>query len=102
MKQCEKIVLDVEGVVLEVGCGFGMNFDFYDQDKVKYLYVIELVEGMVKCVKQVWIEGVYEMLCDIYMCGVEVVLFDDNSVDMVVVIFVLCIIFDWESFLIEL
>ncbi len=102
MQQREKIVPDAEGVVLEVGCGSGTNFDLYDQDKVKHLHAIEPAEGMVKRAKQAWTEGAYETPCDIHTCGAEAVPLDDNSVDTAVVTFVLCTIPDWESSLTEL
>ncbi|MEC7290599.1 MAG: class I SAM-dependent methyltransferase [Pseudomonadota bacterium] len=102
MKQREKIVPDAEGVVLEVGCGSGTNFDLYDQDKVKHLHAIEPAEGMVKRAKQAWTEGAYATPCDIHTCGAEAVPLDDNSVDTAVVTFVLCTIPDWESSLTEL
>lgn len=102
MKQREKIVPEAEGVVLEVGCGSGTNFDLYDQSKVSHLHAIEPAEGMVKRAQQAWTEGEYETPCDIHTCGAEAVPLDDKSVDTAVVTFVLCTIPDWESSLSEL
>jgi len=102
MKQRAKIVPEAEGVVLEVGCGSGTNFNLYDETKVKHLHAIEPAEGMVKRARKAWAEGRRDTPCDIHLCGAEAVPLDDNSVDTAVVTFVLCTIPDWESSLTEL
>ncbi len=102
MKQREKIVPLAEGVVLEIGCGSGTNFDLYDDDKVSHLHAIEPAEGMVKRARSAWADGHRDTPCDIHCCGAEAVPLDDNSVDTAVVTFVLCTIPDWESSLSEL
>ncbi len=102
MKQRAKIVPEAEGVVLEVGCGSGTNFDLYDTSKVTHLHAIEPAEGMVKRARATWDEKQRETPCDIHTCGAEAVPLDDNSVDTAVVTFVLCTIPDWESSLQEL
>ena len=102
MKQREKIVPEAEGVVLEVGCGSGTNFDLYDPAKVKHLHAIEPSEGMIQRAKTTWDEMPRETSCDIHLCGAEAVPLDDDSVDTAVVTFVLCTIPDWQSSLQEL
>lgn len=102
MKQREKIVPEAEGVVLEIGCGSGTNFDLYDAAKVSHLHAIEPAEGMVKRAREAWDEGNRETSCDIHCCGAEAVPLEDKSVDTAVVTFVLCTIPDWEASLSEL
>lgn len=102
MKQRAKIVPEADGVVLEVGCGSGTNFDLYDPAKVKHLHAIEPSEGMIQRAKTTWDEVPRETPCDIHLCGGEAVPLDDNSVDTAVVTFVLCTIPDWQSSLQEL
>ena len=102
MKQRAKIVPEAEGVVLEVGCGSGTNFDLYNQSKVKHLHAIEPHAPMVERAKKAMAEGDYDFPSDIYMCGAEAVPLDDNSVDTAVVTFVLCTIPDWRASLVEL
>lgn len=102
MKQRAKIVPEAEGVVLEVGCGSGTNFDLYDTAKVKHLHAIEPSEGMILRAKEAWAATSRETPCDIHLCGAEDVPLDDNSVDTAVVTFVLCTIPDWQSSLQEL
>jgi len=102
MKQRAKIVPEADGVVLEVGCGSGTNFDLYDPAKVKHLHAIEPSEGMILRAKETWDATRRETPCDIHHCGGEAVPLDDNSVDTAVVTFVLCTIPDWQSSLQEL
>lgn len=102
MKQREKIVPEAEGVVLEIGCGSGANFDLYDPSKVKHLYAIEPAEGMVKRAQRTWSDAQRETPCDIHCCGAEAIPLDDKSVDTAVVTFVLCTIPDWQAALGEL
>ena len=102
MKQRAKIVPEAEGVILEVGCGSGTNFDLYDATKVKHLHAIEPSEGMIQRAKATWDATARETPCDIHLCGAEAVPLEDNSVDTAVVTFVLCTIPDWQSSLQEL
>ncbi len=102
MKQRAKIVPEAEGVVLEVGCGSGTNFELYDQSKVTHLHAVEPAVGMVKRAEKAWAEGAYTAPCSIHTCGAEAVPLEDNSVDTAVVTFVLCTIPDWQASLSEL
>ncbi|MEM7328287.1 MAG: class I SAM-dependent methyltransferase [Pseudomonadota bacterium] len=102
MKQRAKIVPEAEGVVLEVGCGSGTNFDLYDADKVKHLHAIEPATGMVERARKTWDAQHRDTNCDIHLCGAEAVPLDDKSVDTAVVTFVLCTIPDWQAALQEL
>lgn len=102
MKQREKLVPKAEGIVLEVGCGSGTNFDLYDSGRVDVLHAIEPAEGMVTRAEKKWAETERSIHCDIHTCGAESVPLDDHSVDTAVVTFVLCTIPDWQAALTEL
>ena len=102
MKQREKTVPEADGIVLEIGCGCGTNFEFYDPDKVKHLHAIEPHAPMVERAKKEMAEGDYAFSSDIYECGAEAVPLEDGSVDTAVVTFVLCTIPDWQASLREL
>ena len=102
MKQRAKIVPEADGVVLEIGCGSGTNFDLYDPAKVRQLHAIEPSEGMVRRARKAWAETHRDTPCDIHTCGAEAVPLDDRSVDTAVVTFVLCTIPDWRAALEEI
>lgn len=101
MKQREKVVPEADGVVLEIGCGAGTNFNLYNPEKVEHLYAIEPHAPMVERAKATWEEGDFGFSCDIHMCGAEAVPLEDHSIDTVVITFVLCTIPDWQRSLKE-
>lgn len=101
MKQRAKIVPMAEGVVLELGCGSGTNFDLYDADKVTHLHAIEPSEGMIKRAAQSLEGHGMAAKTSLHQIGAEALPFDDDSIDTVVITFVLCTIPDWRSALSE-
>ncbi|MEM7639096.1 MAG: class I SAM-dependent methyltransferase [Pseudomonadota bacterium] len=101
MKQRQKTVPQADGVVLEIGCGCGTNFAYYDPDKVSHLHAIEPHAPMLERAKEAWEEGDFAYSGDLHQCGAEAVPLDSNSVDTAVVTFVLCTIPDWQSALQE-
>ncbi len=101
MQQREKVVPQAEGVVLEVGCGAGTNFDLYDQSKVKQLHALEPALGMIKRARKVMAGHDLEAHTQFHLAGAEAVPLEDNSVDTAVVTFVLCTIPDWQASLTE-
>ena len=102
MRQRAKVVPMAEGVVLEVGCGSGTNFDMYDSSKVERLHALEPSEGMIKRARKVLDGHALAERTEFHAAGAEAVPLTDNSVDTAVVTFVLCTIPDWESSLTEL
>ena len=102
MKQREKIVPNAEGVVLEVGCGTGTNFDLYDANKVTRLHALEPSSGMLKRARAAMQGHIMGDITEFHEAGAEAVPLDDASVDTAVVTFVLCTIPDWQSSLTEL
>lgn len=101
MKQRAKIVPMAEGVVLELGCGSGTNFDLYDADRVTHLHAIEPSEGMIKRAAQSLEGHGMAAKTSLHQIGAEALPFDDDSIDTVVITFVLCTIPDWRSALSE-
>ena len=101
MKQREKIVPKAKGVVLEIGCGSGTNFDLYDTQKVQTLHALEPAEGMIKRAEKALAGHALEKQAVLHQVGAEALPLDDNSVDTAVVTFVLCTIPDWEAALQE-
>lgn len=102
MKQREKVVPKAEGVVLELGCGSGTNFDIYDPDKVEQLHALEPSGGMIKRAKRAMEGHVLEARTQFHEAGAEAVPLDAGSVDTAIITFVLCTIPDWEGSLAEL
>lgn len=101
-KQREKVVPLAEGRVLEIGCGAGTNFDFYDYSKVSHIDAIEPAAGMLKrAKKKAAALGLNDEQITFSDAGAEALPLDSNTVDTVVITFVLCTIPDWEAALTE-
>jgi ubiquinone/menaquinone biosynthesis C-methylase UbiE len=92
MKQREKVVPLAEGDVLEIGVGSGLNFPFYDTDKVRKVWGLEPSEGM-RLLARKKLAGSELNVELIDLPGEEIPL-DTNSVDTVVVTYTLCTIPD--------
>ncbi|CAI8368996.1 MAG: SAM-dependent methyltransferase [Hyphomonadaceae bacterium] len=101
MKQRAKIVPLAQGVVLELGCGSGTNFDLYDPDKVTQLHAVEPSEGMLKRAAQSLEGHAMAGRASLHQVGAEALPFADDSIDTVVITFVLCTIPDWRAALAE-
>lgn len=101
MKQRAKVVPKASGRVLEVGCGSGTNFPFYNQQLVDSLIAIEPSKGMLKRANQAK-DQLGEIDSEIVDCNAYTLPLDDNSIDTAVVTFVLCTIPDWRKALSEL
>ena len=101
MKQRAKVVPQAEGRVLEVGCGSGTNFTYYNPDKVEHLYALEPSEGMLVKARRVAGALGYGNNIEFLKSGAEAVPLEDNSIDTAVITFVLCTIPDWKGALSE-
>ena len=100
--QREKVVPFAEGRVLEVGCGAGTNFDFYDFSKVTHIDAIEPAGGMLKRARKKAAQlGLTDSQITFSGAGAEAVPVSDQSIDTVVFTFVLCTIPDWQAALCE-
>lgn len=101
-KQREKVVPLAEGRVLEIGCGAGANFDYYDFSKVTHIDAIEPASGMLKRARKKAAEvGLSEDQVTFSDAGAESVQIESASIDTVVFTFVLCTIPDWQGALAE-
>lgn len=101
MKQREKVVPLAEGRVLEIGCGSGTNFDFYDPSKIEKLYALEPSSGMMKRAKEAARDLGWAERIEFLETGAEKLPLEDGSIDTAVITFVLCTIPDWSSALAE-
>jgi len=101
MKQRQKVVPLAEGRVLELGCGSGTNFTYYNPDKVERLYALEPSEGMLVKARRVAGAIGYGNNIEFLKAGAEAVPLEDKSIDTAVITFVLCTIPDWKGALSE-
>jgi ubiquinone/menaquinone biosynthesis C-methylase UbiE len=91
-KQREKIVPHVDGDVLEIGFGGGLNLPFYDRNKVRKVFGLEPSAGMRRfAAGNIEASGLDVELID--LPGEDIPL-DDNTVDSVLVTYTLCTIPD--------
>lgn len=101
MKQREKVVPEASGAVLELGCGSGTNFGYYDTSKVSRLFALEPSEGMIRRARDAADQTGIGEKTEFIEAGAEAVPLENGSVDTVVITFVLCTIPDWQSALAE-
>jgi len=101
MKQREKIVPLAEGRVLELGCGSGTNFAMYDVSKVETLFALEPSPGMVTKARRTADSLGIGPRIQFLETGAEAIPLEDDSIDTVVITFVLCTIPDWQAALAE-
>lgn len=101
MKQREKIVPQAEGRVLELGCGSGTNFGYYDAAKIDYLFALEPSDGMISRARTAVETMPIAPKTEFIEASAEAIPMDDNTVDTVVITFVLCTIPDWRGALDE-
>lgn len=101
MKQREKVVPLAEGRVLEIGCGSGTNFSYYDTGRVERLFALEPSPGMVSRARTALEGSPLAGRTEFLECGAEAIPLEDNSVDTAIITFVLCTIPDWQGALAE-
>ncbi len=100
MKQRQKVVPLAYGKVLEVGAGTGLNFAFYDPEKVGQLYALEPSESMWSIARK---KLAYKDLKVEFLKGVaEHIPMKDQSVDTIVITYTLCTIPDVPASLTEM
>ncbi|MEO0817150.1 MAG: class I SAM-dependent methyltransferase [Pseudomonadota bacterium] len=101
MKQREKVVPHAKGAVLEIGCGSGTNFTYYNADKISRLYALEPSGGMIERARLAAKGLPLRQRTEFLEAGAEAIPLEDNSIDTVVITFVLCTIPDWQASLAE-
>jgi len=92
MRQREKIVHLAHGTVLEVGIGSGLNFPYYDADKVSKLWGLDPSPEMIR-MAETRVRSVGFEVEFINLPGEQIPL-QDRCVDTVVVTYTLCTIPD--------
>lgn len=99
-RQRERVVPLATGRVLEVGMGSGLNLPFYDRDRVELVWGLEPSAGMRrKAAPAVEASDLDVRMLD--LPGEEIPL-DDDTVDTVVLTYVLCTIADWRAALAQM
>ncbi len=95
LAQREKVVPHATGRVLEVGMGSGINLQYYDPDRVDFVFGLEPSEGMRnKAQKNLDASPVEVRWLD--LPGEQIPL-EDNEVDTIVLTFTLCTIPDFRA-----
>lgn len=94
-KQREKVVPLAAGDVLEIGIGSGLNFAYYDPQKVRKVWGLEPSQGMRKLAARN-LEGIDLDIEFVDLPGEEIPL-EAQSVDTVLVTYALCTIPDAMS-----
>lgn len=95
MKLRKQVVPRARGVVLEVGMGSGVNLQYYDPDRVEFVWGLEPSEGMRRKAADNLARSPVEVRW-LDLPGEEIPL-EDNSVDTVLLTFTLCTIPDWHK-----
>ena len=90
MKQREKVLPLCNGVVLEVGAGSGLNFSFYNPDKVSMVYALEPDPEMLKQARTQ--AQKVKLSFSFLQAGAEQIPLEDNMIDTVLLTFTLCTI----------
>jgi ubiquinone/menaquinone biosynthesis C-methylase UbiE len=99
-RQRQKVLPLCRGTVLEIGCGTGSNFEFYDLKKVEKLIALEPAPEMIKRAEK----EAQNIDLDISFLevGAEKIPLKDKSVDTVLLTYTLCSIPDPYAALAEI
>lgn len=100
MKKRSLVVPKAEGDVLELGCGGGINMEFYDPQKVRSFSGVDPSPGLLDRSRAAAQQ--YAMEADIKGGIGEAMPFDDASFDTVVCTFTLCSVSEQQQVLTEL
>lgn len=92
MKQREKVVPNAYGRVLEIGAGSGLNFRYYDPDKVEHLFALDPSEEMWSIAKSQTNSKLFDI--DFIKGYAEQIPMDDDTVDSILITYTLCTIPD--------
>ncbi len=100
LQQRKKVVPHAEGRVLEVGMGSGINLDYYDPQKVEFVWGLEPSEGMRRKAQP----NISRSKIDVKWLGLpgEEIPLEDDSADTVLLTFTLCTIPDFRTALAQM
>lgn len=90
MKQREKVVPLAKGKVLEVGVGSGLNFEYYDEQKVDYLYALDPSEEMWSLAKEKTDNNPIKI--EFIKGFAEEIPLNDATIDSILITYTLCTI----------
>ena len=99
-KQREKVLPLCKGIVLEIGCGSGLNFSFYEENNIDKLYALEPDKEMLRQAKSVVKEVNFPIT--FLETGAEKIPLDDDSIDTALLTYTLCTIPDPLAALLEI
>ena len=99
-KQREKVLPLCKGIVLEIGCGSGLNFSFYEENNIDKLYALEPDKEMLRQAKLVVKEINFPIT--FLETGAEKIPLEDDSIDTALLTYTLCTIPDPLAALLEI
>ena len=99
-KQREKVLPLCKGIVLEIGCGSGLNFSFYEENNIDKLYALEPDKEMLLQAKSVVKEVNFPIT--FLETGAEKIPLEDDSIDTALLTYTLCTIPDPLAALLEI
>ncbi|MDG1905899.1 MAG: class I SAM-dependent methyltransferase [Arenicella sp.] len=99
-RQRGKVVPLAKGDVLEIGMGSGLNLKYYNPDKVSKVWGLEPSLGMQRKAEKNLNESPVPV--EWLVAGCEAIPLPDDSIDTVMLTYVLCTIPDWETALNEI
>ena len=99
-KQREKVLPLCKGIVLEIGCGSGLNFSFYEENNIDKLYALEPDKEMLRQAVSVVKEVNFPIT--FLETGAEKIPLEDDSIDTALLTYTLCTIPDPLAALLEI
>ena len=99
-KQREKVLPLCKGIVLEIGCGSGLNFSFYEENNIDKLYALEPDKEMLRQAESVVKEINFPIT--FLETGAEKIPLEDDSIDTALLTYTLCTIPDPLAALLEI
>jgi ubiquinone/menaquinone biosynthesis C-methylase UbiE len=101
MEMRRQIVPQCRGIVLEVGAGSGINFEFYDSRRVSRVHALEPSAAMRRKGQKIWGRRSSVPIDWCELPGEQIAL-PDESVDTVLLTFSLCSISDYQGALFQI
>ena len=99
-KQREKVLPLCKGIVLEIGCGSGLNFSFYEENNIDKLYALEPDKEMLRQAESVVKEVNFPIT--FLETGAEKIPLEDDYIETVLLTYTLCTIPDPLAALLEI
>jgi ubiquinone/menaquinone biosynthesis C-methylase UbiE len=100
MRQREKVVPMAQGTILEIGTGSGLNFPYYDADKVKKCWGLDPAPEMLRLAESAAASVPFDV--EFLEVPADRIPLEDRSVDTVMVTYTLCTIPDTQAALREM